>query len=107
MCDPRDADDRVRTDDRPTKAHGSVLVPLTNSLYVRGELADSDSVLVDVGTGFLVEKKLKSAELFYEGKVSELSNNLKDLEVIVQRKQANVRAVEEGMDARSAIANIC
>lgn len=34
----------------------SVLVPLTNSLYVRGELANSDSVLVDVGTGFLVEK---------------------------------------------------
>ncbi|POR35376.1 Uncharacterized protein TPAR_04430 [Tolypocladium paradoxum] len=76
-------------------AHSSVLVPLTNSLYVRGELTDSDSVLVDVGTGFLVEKKLKSAERFYEGKVSELSNNLKELEVIVQRKQANVRAVEE------------
>lgn len=34
----------------------SVLVPLTNSLYVRGELANSDAVLVDVGTGFLVEK---------------------------------------------------
>ncbi|KND90343.1 putative prefoldin subunit 5 [Tolypocladium ophioglossoides CBS 100239] len=76
-------------------AHSSVLVPLTNSLYVRGELTDSDSVLVDVGTGFLVEKKLKSAEQFYEGKVSELSNNLKELELIVQRKQANVRAVEE------------
>ena len=34
----------------------NVLVPLTNSLYVSGELASSDSVLVDVGTGFLVEK---------------------------------------------------
>jgi prefoldin subunit 5 len=34
----------------------SVLVPLTNSLYVRGELADADTVLVDIGTGFLVEK---------------------------------------------------
>ena len=33
-----------------------VLVPLTNSLYVGGEITSSDTVLVDVGTGFLVEK---------------------------------------------------
>ncbi|KAJ4272356.1 subunit of tubulin prefoldin [Fusarium torreyae] len=73
----------------------SVLVPLTNSLYVRGELSDADTVLVDVGTGFLIEKKLKSAEKFYEAKVEELGNNLKDLEVIVQRKQTNARTIEE------------
>ncbi|KAK7416089.1 subunit of tubulin prefoldin [Neonectria punicea] len=73
----------------------SVLVPLTNSLYVRGELADADTVLVDVGTGFLVEKKLKAAEQFYEGKVNELGNNLRDLETIVQRKQTNARTIEE------------
>ncbi|KAF5025266.1 hypothetical protein F66182_2651 [Fusarium sp. NRRL 66182] len=75
----------------------SVLVPLTNSLYVRGELSDANTVLVDVGTGFLVEKKLKSAEKFYETKVEELGNNLKDLEVIVQRKQTNARTIEEGI----------
>ncbi|KAK7426857.1 subunit of tubulin prefoldin [Neonectria magnoliae] len=73
----------------------SVLVPLTNSLYVRGELADADTVLVDVGTGFLVEKKLKAAEQFYKGKVNELGNNLRDLETIVQRKQTNARTIEE------------
>ncbi|UNI15238.1 Proline--tRNA ligase [Purpureocillium takamizusanense] len=78
-----------------TAAQNSVLVPLTNSLYVRGELTDTESVLVDVGTGFLVEKKLKSAEQFYDGKVQELANNLKELEAIVSQKQANVRAVEE------------
>lgn len=33
-----------------------VLVPLTTSLYVPGRLADSDRVIVDVGTGFYVEK---------------------------------------------------
>jgi prefoldin subunit 5 len=31
-------------------------VPLTNSLYVKGQLSDPDRVLVDVGTGFYVEK---------------------------------------------------
>jgi hypothetical protein len=42
-------------------------------------------------------QKLKSAEKFYESKVEELGNNLKDLEVIVQRKQTNARTIEEGM----------
>jgi prefoldin alpha subunit len=34
----------------------SILVPLTNSLYVAGTLTQPDRVLVDVGTGFYVEK---------------------------------------------------
>lgn len=33
-----------------------ILVPLTSSLYVPGTLADMDNVIVDVGTGFYVEK---------------------------------------------------
>ncbi|KAK3192778.1 subunit of tubulin prefoldin [Lecanicillium sp. MT-2017a] len=78
----------------------SVLVPLTNSLYVRGELTNSDSVLVDVGTGFLVEKKLKSATTFYEKKVKEISENLKGLEGIIQQKQNNVRTIEEVLRAK-------
>jgi prefoldin alpha subunit len=34
----------------------SILVPLTSSLYVKGKLADREKVIVDVGTGFYVEK---------------------------------------------------
>ena len=33
-----------------------ILVPLTSSLYVKGKLEDREKVLVDVGTGFFVEK---------------------------------------------------
>ncbi len=33
-----------------------ILVPLTNSLYVKGKLSDPDKVIVDVGTGFYIEK---------------------------------------------------
>ncbi|KAI3551497.1 prefoldin [Colletotrichum abscissum] len=73
----------------------SVLVPLTNSLYVRGELSDPKHVIVDVGTGFYVEKDTESAERFYEAKVQNLMNNIQDLEVIVQRKTLNVRSVED------------
>jgi len=33
-----------------------ILVPLTQSLYVPGTLADNKHVIVDVGTGYYVEK---------------------------------------------------
>lgn len=71
------------------------MVPLTNSLYVSGELTSTETVLVDVGTGFMIEKNLKSAEKFYNAKVKELGDNLKELEGIVQSKQMNVRTIEE------------
>ncbi|MCJ1475588.1 subunit of tubulin prefoldin [Lambiella insularis] len=72
-----------------------LLVPLTTSLYVPGRLAVPDKVLVDVGTGFYVEKTTNDALLFYTSKISGLAQNLKDLEAIVQGKSKNLRIVED------------
>jgi prefoldin alpha subunit len=42
---------------RPDKGTGKqILVPLTSSLYVPGYLSDLERAIVDVGTGFYVEK---------------------------------------------------
>ncbi|KUI63151.1 putative prefoldin subunit 5 [Cytospora mali] len=72
-----------------------ILVPLTNSLYVKGNLSSPDRVLVDIGTGFFVEKDVESASEFYEGKIKDLGGNITDLEAIVQNKSNTLRAVEE------------
>ena len=71
------------------------MVPLTSSLYVPGTLADTEHVIVDIGTGFYVEKTTQDAEKFYTGKVDELGKNIKDLENIVNGKANNLRMVEE------------
>ncbi|KAL9031720.1 MAG: hypothetical protein Q9196_000268 [Gyalolechia fulgens] len=73
-----------------------ILVPLTPSLYVPGKLASTETVLVDVGTGFYIEKTSTAARKFYSSKVEELGKNLKDLESIVQGKQGNLNVVEDG-----------
>ncbi|TQB68498.1 subunit of tubulin prefoldin [Monascus purpureus] len=72
-----------------------ILVPLTSSLYVKGQLVDREKVLVDVGTGFYVEKTAAKAIEFYDDKVKGLDSNLLDLEKIVQGKSTQLRAVEE------------
>jgi prefoldin alpha subunit len=76
-------------------AEKPLLVPLTSSLYVPGKLTDHEHVLVDVGTGFFVEKDITGAKDFYERKVKDLGDSLKDLEGVVQQKAQNVRVVEE------------
>lgn len=75
-------------------AERNILVPLTSSLYVPGKLKDTETVIVDVGTGFFVEKKIDEAKAFYEGKVKELQTNLGELEKIITSKTETVRAVE-------------
>ncbi|KAH7028368.1 Prefoldin [Macrophomina phaseolina] len=72
-----------------------ILVPLTSSLYVTGKLADVKTVLVDVGTGFYVEKSTDDAKAFYDRKIKDLETNLKDLEAIVTGKSNNLRVIED------------
>ena len=73
----------------------TLLVPLTSSLYVPGKLASTSHVLVDVGTGFYVEKTTDDAITFYTGKVDELAGNIKELENVVNGKANNLRMIEE------------
>lgn len=77
------------------------MVPLTASLYVPGTLSDTENVLVDIGTGYYVEKSAAEAEKFYNGKVEALTKNLGDLERIITQKSQNVRIVEDGMVKRA------
>ncbi|ROT40105.1 Prefoldin alpha subunit [Sodiomyces alkalinus F11] len=78
----------------PSVAEKSVLVPLTSSLYVRGDLTNSKHVIVDIGTGYYIEKNRPNAERFYESKIQQLLGNIEDLEKIIHRKTANARTVE-------------
>ncbi|KAK9380648.1 Prefoldin [Kockiozyma suomiensis] len=80
---------------KPENKGKSILVPLTSSLYVPGKIEDVETVMVDVGTGYYVEKKPKDAIVFYESKVSTLQQNLGDLENIVNNKAGNLRVVDD------------
>jgi prefoldin alpha subunit len=79
-----------------THQGAALLVPLTTSLYVPGQLASNEKVIVDVGTGFYVEKSTKDAVKFYNGKVEELNKNLADIEKVVGSKNESLKFIEDG-----------
>ncbi len=78
-------------------------MPLTSSLYVPGTLSPTAPLLVDVGTGFFIEKNGAEAIDFYNRKVEELGGNLKELEAVIQVKGRTVRIVEDGELALSGL----
>ncbi|KAG6897979.1 hypothetical protein C0992_007933 [Termitomyces sp. T32_za158] len=91
---------------KPENADKTILVPLTNSLYVPGKLSDPDHVIVDVGTGYYVEKVCNAlnisvmlieppqtrAQAFkhYSDKVEYIRTNLETLEDTISKKRDNM-----------------
>ena len=45
----------------PETTGQDLLVPLTSCMYVPGKIADSENLLIDVGTGYYVEKVCKKS----------------------------------------------
>ncbi|KAI9359766.1 prefoldin, alpha subunit [Pilaira anomala] len=71
----------------------TILVPLTSSLYVPGKLSNVSKVIVDVGTGYYVEKSVGDASKFYNDKVGYVKKNLGTLEKTITDKQSTLRAI--------------
>ncbi|KAI9320116.1 prefoldin, alpha subunit [Dichotomocladium elegans] len=71
----------------------TILVPLTSSLYVPGKLSNVEKVIVDIGTGYFVEKTLDGATKFYKEKEVYVKKNLEKLQETINGKQSSLRAI--------------
>ncbi|KAE9611574.1 putative prefoldin alpha [Lupinus albus] len=64
-----------------------MLVPLTASLYVPATLDDADNVLVDVGTGYFIEKTMAEGKDYCERKINLLKSNFDQLMEVASKKK--------------------
>ncbi|KAJ1436349.1 Prefoldin alpha-like [Sesbania bispinosa] len=64
-----------------------ILVPLTASLYVPATLHDSNNVLVDVGTGYFIEKTMAEGKDYCERKINLLKSNFDQLVEVASKKK--------------------
>ncbi|CAA0821600.1 Probable prefoldin subunit 5 [Striga hermonthica] len=65
-----------------------MLVPLTASLYVPGMLDESEKVLVDVGTGYFIEKNMTEGKDYCQRKISLLQSNYDQLLEVAAKKKS-------------------
>ncbi|XP_068651070.1 prefoldin subunit 5-like [Aristolochia californica] len=64
-----------------------MLVPLTASLYVPGTLDDASKVLVDVGTGYFIEKTMEGGKDYCDRKINLLKSNYDELMEVASKKK--------------------
>ncbi|XP_067314569.1 prefoldin subunit 5 [Pseudorasbora parva] len=77
-----------------------LLVPLTSSMYVPGKLHDVNHVLVDVGTGYFVEKNVDDGKEFFKRKIDFLTKQIEKIQPALQEKHAMKQAVVEVMNMK-------
>ncbi|KAG9092363.1 subunit of tubulin prefoldin [Ceratobasidium sp. 370] len=85
---------------KPETASKTLLVPLTNSLYVPGKLADTNNVIIDVGTGYYVSKTRAEAKKHYQQKVDFVNTNLTTLQSTIETKQQNMNYLLQVMQMK-------
>ncbi|KAJ4803381.1 Prefoldin subunit 5 [Rhynchospora pubera] len=77
-----------------------ILVPLTASLYVPGYIDDSEKVLVDVGTGYFIEKTMAEGKDYCERKVNLLKSNFDELLEMANKKKSIADEVGMALQAK-------
>ncbi|XP_070536908.1 prefoldin subunit 5-like isoform X1 [Ptychodera flava] len=74
--------------------------PLLSMLYVPGKLCDVEKVLIEIGTGYYVEKSLKDAEDYYKRKMEFISVQIEKVANLLQEKAKLKQAVVEVMQMK-------
>ena len=77
-----------------------MLVPITSSLYVPGETTNLDNVLVDVGTGYFIEKSVEQALAFLERKMALIENQAQNVQAAAQYKRQNLQGTVDVMNRK-------
>jgi len=80
-----------------------MLVPVTGSMFVRGELEDVNKMLIDIGTGYYVEKSLEDATDYFDRKVKFLQGQIEKVQSVGREKSQIRSAILEVMEGKIAV----
>ncbi|KPI85811.1 prefoldin 5-like protein [Leptomonas seymouri] len=68
-----------------------VLVCMTSSLFVRGTVIPSEKVLVDVGTGYFLERSMEHAKKYFTSRAAQIKESMDQVEktIVIKQHQQN------------------
>jgi prefoldin alpha subunit len=79
-----------------------ILVPLTGSMYVPGQLSESEKVIVEIGTGYYVEKEVPAAREYFANKVKYVTEQMEKVQAIGNEKNKIRELVMDVMEQKLA-----
>lgn len=76
------------------------MVPLTGSMYVAGQMGETQTVLVDIGTGYFVEKNIEEAKTYFQNRVTYVSQQMQSIQQMGIEKSKIREATVEVMEMK-------
>jgi prefoldin alpha subunit len=80
-----------------------IMVPLTGSIYVPGKIKDPNAVLVDVGTGYFVEKEPAKAAEYFGRRATVLKQEGEKTAAALTEKRQHLEAVAAVLEKKKAL----
>ncbi|CAL9731063.1 prefoldin subunit 5 [Monosporozyma unispora] len=87
----------IKTVSSNAKNEQNILIPASPSLYIPGKIHDNKKFMVDVGTGYYVEKSDIEAIEFYEKKINKLNKESVQIQDIIKEKSQSSMAIATQM----------
>lgn len=87
----------IKTVSENAKDEQKILIPASPSLYISGKIHDNKKFMVDVGTGYYVEKSDVEAIAFYEKKIAKLNQESVQIQDIIKEKSQSSMAIANQM----------
>ncbi|CAI4047578.1 Gim5p SKDI_13G0460 [Saccharomyces kudriavzevii IFO 1802] len=86
--------DDIKTVSKAENEGQKLLIPASASLYIPGKIVDNKKFMVDIGTGYYVEKSADAAVSFYQKKVDKLNKESVQIQDIIKEKTQYSMSIE-------------
>merc|ERR1719187_2578471 len=77
-----------------------ILVPLTSCMYVPGQISDAEKLLIDIGTGYYVEKDVAGSKDYFSRKVKFVTEQMEKIQKIATEKSKLREVVMDIMEMK-------
>ncbi|KAK4535330.1 hypothetical protein CDCA_CDCA04G1355 [Cyanidium caldarium] len=85
----------------PRLADGDeVLLPLTGSVFVSGQVCEPETCLVDIGTGYSVQKTPAEARAYFDGKLKVVNEHARQASAALEEKRKQWEVVKQVLAAK-------
>lgn len=86
-----------------TWTNKEILVPLTGSMYVKGVLNNIDKFIIDIGTGYYVEKDITTSKDYFKRKVDYVQEQMDKIDMLGRQKSKVLNAVIDVIEMKVAV----
>ncbi|KAH8276781.1 probable prefoldin subunit 5 [Drosophila bipectinata] len=89
---------------QPDWENRQILVPLTSSMYVPGRVKDLNNFVIDIGTGYYIEKDLEGSKDYFKRRVEYVQEQIEKIEKIHLQKTRFLNSVIAVLELKQAAA---